>query len=199
MALNAFEAMRETNGDLGNRHHIVHLQLIDSADHARFGKLNIGATFQPFWAYPEEWIMDLNLPVLGMERVQRMYPIASIQSTGGTLVGGSDWYVTTMNPMDAIEVAIRRQDPYTEDGPVLNSNERVDLETMLAAYTINGAYLMKQEDRLGSIQTGKLADLVVLDRNLFEIPATEISDATVLLTLFNGVAVYRWQDSTVEN
>jgi hypothetical protein len=90
----------------------------------------------------------------------------------------------------AIEVAITRQDPYTNDGPILNADESVDLETMIAAYTINGAYLMSLEDKQGSIEVGKRADLIVLDRNLFEIPAAEINEANVTMTIFDGRTVY---------
>ena len=82
------------------------------------------------------------------------------------------------------------QDPVTGEGPVLNENERVSLATMIDAYTINGAWLMHQEDRVGSIEVGKRADIVVLDRNLFAILADQISEARVLFTLLDGVAVY---------
>ena len=84
-----------------------------------------------------------------------------------------------------------RRDPWTNEGPPLMESEAVDLQTMIEAYTINGAYLMKLEDEQGSIEAGKRADLVVLDRNLFEIPAENISDASVLMTLFAGEVVYR--------
>jgi predicted amidohydrolase YtcJ len=86
---------------------------------------------------------------------------------------------------------VRRQDPDQAEGDVLNAGERVDLATMIAAYTINGAYTMKQEERVGSVETGKRADLVVLDRNLFEIPATEINQAMVEMTYFDGELVYK--------
>ena len=119
-----------------------------------------------------------------------MYPIGSVQEAGGRIVGGSDYFVTDMNPLQAIEVAITRQDPYTNEGPVLNADERVDLATMIDAYTIHGAYQMRLEDVQGSIEVEKRADLVVLDRNLFEIPAAEINEASVLMTLFDGVVVY---------
>jgi len=87
-------------------------------------------------------------------------------------------------------VAIRRQDHLAGEGSVLNENERVSLATMIDAYTINGAWLMHQEDRVGSIEVGKRADIVVLDRNLFNIPVTQISETKVLFTLLDGVAVY---------
>jgi hypothetical protein len=134
--------------------------------------------------------MELNLPVLGEERVQGMYPLASVERSGGRIVGGSDWDVSSANPLDAIETAVRRQDALTDDGPVLNESERVSLATMIDAYTINAAWLMHQEDSVGSIEVGKKADIVVLDRPLFDIPATEISDARVLETLLGGETIY---------
>ncbi len=196
MALDAFEAAHAANGDTDNRHQIVHLQLIHPDDIPRFGELNIGATFQALWAYPDYWIMELNLPEVGPERVQRMYPIASLQRTGGRIVGGSDWYVSSLNPLDAIEVAVRRQNPDAEDGDILNADERVDLATMIAAYTINGAYIHNQDDLVGSIEVGKKADLILLDRNLFDLPAQQINEAKVLMTLFDGAVVYQQPGDT---
>ncbi len=98
--------------------------------------------------------------------------------------------MTDLNPLHAIEAAITRQDPYTNAGPVLNEQERVDLVTMIEAYTINGAYQMGLEDQQGSIEIGKRADLVVLDRNLFELKPSQINEATVTMTIFDGRAVY---------
>ncbi len=189
-ALDGFEAARTANGVTDNRHHIVHLQLIHPDDRPRFGVLGVAANFQALWAYPDTWVTEMDMPMIGRERVEQMYPIASVHRSGGMIVGGSDWWVTSMNPLDAIEVAITRQDPWTNEGPRLQPEETVDLETMIEAYTINGAYLMALEDEQGSIEVGKRADLVVLDRNLFEIPPSEINDAEVVLTLFDGDPVF---------
>jgi predicted amidohydrolase YtcJ len=188
--LDAIAAARAANGPGDNRHHISHLQLIHVDDIERFAALDTAANFQALWAMPDDWITELNLPVLGEERVQGMYPIASVQRAGGRIVGGSDWNVSSANPLDAIETAVRRQDAFAGDGPMLNENERVDLATMIDAYTINAAWLMHQEQRVGSIEVGKRADLVVLDRNLFEVPATAINDARVVETLLDGTTVW---------
>lgn len=190
MALDGFGAMREANGPSENRHHIVHLQLIDEADVPRFAELDVGATFQSLWAYPDPAAIVLDLPLLGEERTQAMYPIGSIARSGGRIAGGSDFSVSVLDPLPAIEVGITRRDPAGDQGPILNEAERVDLATMLEAYTIHGAWLMGLEDRQGSTEVGKRADLVVLDRNLFEIPAAEISDANVVMTIFDGRVVY---------
>ena len=108
--------------------------------------------------------------LIGFERVNRFYPIASIMESGARLVIGSDWPITDMNPFPAIEAAITRKDPYSNQGPAHNPSQRIDLASVLEAYTQNVAYAMGFEDELGSIDVGKLADLSVLDRNLFETP-----------------------------
>jgi len=189
-ALDGFAAMRTANGMSDNRHQIVHLQLIHEDDRPRFGELNVGAVFQSLWAYPDPAAMELDIPMLGEQRTWQMYPIRSVQEAGGRIVGGSDYWVTDINPLLAIETAITRQDPWTNEGLLLNEDESVDLATMIDAYTVNGAYQMKLDDVQGSIEVGKRADLVVLDRNLFEIPTSEISDAKVMMTIFNGKTVY---------
>lgn len=189
-ALDGFESMREANGASDNRHQIVHLQLIHPDDRPRFGDLDIAAVFQSLWAYPDPSALELDIPMLGEERTWQMYPIKTVRDTGGRIVGGSDYWVTDLNPLWAIETAITRQDPHSNDGKILNIDEAVDLETMIAAYTINGAYQMRLDSEQGSIEVGKRADLVILDRNLFEIPAAEISDAKVTSTIFDGRTVY---------
>jgi predicted amidohydrolase YtcJ len=195
--LDAIEAARQQNGVTDNRHHISHLQLIHVDDIERFATLDTAANFQADWAYPDDWILELNLPVLGEERVQGMYPIGSVERAGGRIVGGSDWNVSSADPLEAIEIAVRRQDAFADDGLVLNKGERVSLSSMIDAYTINAAWLMHQEDQAGSIEVGKRADIVVLDRNLFDIPATQINEARVVMTLLEGEVIYQVQDSNL--
>jgi predicted amidohydrolase YtcJ len=128
--------------------------------------------------------------VLGPERSSRLYPIGSVARTGATIVGGSDWPVTTMDPLAAIQVAVTRRDPSAPAGPAWLPNELVPLATMLAAYTINGARVNFEERETGSITIGKSADLVVLDHDLFAIPATDIHRARVRYTFLEGREVY---------
>lgn len=189
IALDAYEHASFANGPNDNRHQIVHLQLIDEADIPRFAELNVAANFQCMWCYPDEYV-DLAVDIVGEERVQKFFPVGSIKDTGAMLVGGSDWDVTSLNPLDAIETAIRRQDPFEESGRVLGENEEIDLATALDMYTRNASYIMRLEDKTGSIEVGKRADLIVLDRNIFEIPVTEINEALVLLTIMDGRTVY---------
>lgn len=191
VALDAIGAARAANGPGSWMHTIAHLQLIDPADLPRFKELNVAANFQADWAFPDSYITDLNQPVVGPDRVNRMYPIASVQRAGGMIVGGSDWPVSTLNPLEAMQVAVTRLDPEGQIPAVLNGNERVDVPTMIAAYTINAAHLMRQDDTTGSIEKGKAADLIVLDHDLLKVAPNEIRTVRVLRTLIDGQTVYR--------
>ena len=189
--LDAYQHAIETNGLKNNKHHISHLQLIHEEDIPRFSELKISANFQAAWALPDEWITEINIPELGVERVNRMYPIRSIHDAGGTIVGGSDWAVTTMNPLIAIETAVTRQDPSDRVKGTLNEKERMDLTEMLKAYTINAAEVMRQGHLTGSIEVGKFADLIILEKNLYKIPLKEIGEVRVIETVLEGNTVFR--------
>ncbi|MYF09977.1 MAG: amidohydrolase [Gammaproteobacteria bacterium] len=191
VALDAVEQAIEHNGPSDNRHHISHLQLIDPADYPRFAALNVTANFQPLWAYPDGYVTDINLPAIGAERVEGMYPVGSLERAGARIAAGSDWSVSSLNPLPAIETALTRQDATGEIEGTLNANEAVSLDTMLRAYTANGAWLMHQEDETGVIKPGMAADLVVLEKDLFSIAAEEIGEVAVTMTLFEGAIVYR--------
>ncbi len=190
-SLDALEFARDRNGRRDSRHHIAHIQLFDPPDIARFRRLGVVANFQPLWAWADPYIVDMTLPVLGPERSRWLYPIRSVANSGAVIACGSDWSVTSMNPLDAIQVAVTRRGLKEAPGPAWLPEEVVDLPLMLAAYTINGAYVNFEETETGSIEVGKAADLIVLDRNLFEIPAHEIHNAKVLLTLLDGKSVFR--------
>ncbi len=188
-ALDAYEHARQQNGPNDNRHQIVHLQLIDPKDIPRFGALEVAANFQCLWCYPDDYI-DVAMGLVGAERVNRFYPVASIARSGGLVVGGSDWDVSSLNPLDAIETAVTRQNPYTNEGPVLGSGENIDLQLALDMYTRNAARVMRLDALTGSIEVGKRADLIVLDRDLFSIPIHQVNEARILQTLLDGVEVY---------
>jgi hypothetical protein len=190
VALDAVEAARKANGPSDNRHHIAHLQMIDVLDRPRFAQLGVTANFQALWAFPDQYITDVNLPQVGQARVDQMYPIGDVLRAGGRIAGGSDWSVSSMNPLLAIETAITRSDPTGRINGVLNESERVSLQDMLAAYTVNGAYLMHQEKSTGSLEVGKAADVIVLERDLFKIPPSEIGEVPVTRTIFDGATVY---------
>ncbi|HYA48592.1 MAG TPA: amidohydrolase [Burkholderiales bacterium] len=191
MTLDALEAAEKANGARDLRHHIAHLELIDPADIPRFRALGVAANFQPLWAYADPYITKLTLPILGPARSRWLYPIGSVLAAGAVVVGGSDWPVSSANPLDAIQVAVTRRGPDEPPGPAWIPEEVADLPSMIAAYTTHGAYLSHEEDVRGVIAPGKIADLVVLDRNLFKIPPSEVHKARVLLTLFEGQEAWR--------
>ena len=190
-SLDALEFARSRNGSRDSRHHIAHLELFDPTDIVRFRRLGVVANFQPLWAWADPYIVDLTIPILGPERSRYLYPIRSIARTGAVIACGSDWSVSSMNPLEAIQIGVTRRGLTEGPGPAWIPEETVDLAIMLAGYTINGAYVNFEEDETGSVEVGKAADLVVLDRNLFELPSHEISRAKVLLTLLEGKEVYR--------
>ncbi len=190
-SLNALAAAQRANGTRDARHHVAHIQLFDPADIPRFRELGVAANFQPLWAWADPYIVDLTEPVLGPERSRWLYPIRSLAASGATVVAGSDWSVSSLNPLQAIEVALTRRNPASAAGPAWNPQETVDLPTMLAAYTIAGARLAFEERETGSLEVGKAADLIVLDRDLFAIPPHEIGEAKVLRTWIDGREVFR--------
>jgi predicted amidohydrolase YtcJ len=189
-SLDAVEAALLANGNLGHRHHVSHLQLIDPADVPRFRKLGVVANFQPLWAYADSYIKELTVPFIGPERTEWLYPIGSVHRSGGMIAFGSDWSVSTANPFHEIEVAVTRMGPSGETTQPFRPDERIDLPLALAAFTINAAYVNTSERDTGSVEVGKYADLIVLDRNLFDIPPQEISDTGVLMTMIEGQVVH---------
>ena len=189
--LDAVAAAIDVNGNSHRRHHVSHLQAIHPNDLSRFRELDVIANFQPLWAYADSYITDLTIPFIGDERANWLYTIRSVINAGGMIAFGSDWSVSTANPFPQIETAITRTDADADaDADAFMPHETIDLATALAAFTTNSAYVNGIDEVSGSIQVGMLADLVVLDRNLFSIPAKQISETKVLLTLFGGRPVH---------
>ena len=188
--LDAIEAARTTNGANDLRHHLIHLQLVHPDDYTRFGELDVIANFSPYWAYADEYVTELTNPFIGEERAARQYPINSVLQGGGRIAFGSDWGVSSADPLLGIETAIRRIDPDLEEGDPLNIDQAITLEQAIHSYTLGAAYVNHLDFDTGSIEVGKLADLVVLDKNLFDLEPTAISDAKVVVTLFGGQPVY---------
>jgi predicted amidohydrolase YtcJ len=188
--LDAVEDTRRANGDRDARHHISHLELFHPADIPRFRQLGVVANFQPLWAYADGYIKDLTLPFLDPERARWLYPIGSLLRSGAVVAFGSDWSVSSANPLEEIEVAVTRMGWNGQTKEPFIPEERIDLRDALAAFTINAAYVNFQDDRTGSIEPGKLADLIVLDKNLFNLKPEQISEAKVLLSLLGGKPVH---------
>ena len=188
-ALDAFAASRGRNGKLDARPMISHLNVIDPADQPRFGQLGAAAIFQPLWACDEPY-MRLTIERIGQRRAGYIYPAGSVLRSAGMLAYGADWSVASANPMEGLEVALTRICPDAVNGKPLIASEGVTLPQAIKAYTINVAYVNRLEKETGSIAPGKSADLIVLDRNLFETPPTELAKVKVLLTLFKGKTVF---------
>ena len=192
MALDAVSAAQATNGRRDARHHIAHLQVTDPADIPRLRQLGVVANVQPFWAQFDPAMSELALPALGEERLARLYPIGTIARSGAVLAFGSDWPVSTPNPMLEIEVAVTRVSPAARDGDPFQPQERIPLPAALAAFTRGAAYV-NRDDEAGTIAPGMRADMAVLDRNVFA--GGPIGDAEVELTVASGAVVYDRQAS----
>ena len=191
--LDAIEAARAANGPSGLRHEISHAGIMHADDIDRFGELGAIPELAPILWYPVPGVVEAQTAAIGRERAEFSFPIRSLVESGAEPAFGSDWpaVVPTPNPWPGVEALLTRQDPYLEDPQETKWPEQaVDLETALKIVTINGARALKVEDVAGSIEVGKSADLIVLDRNLFEIPASDIADTQVLTTIFEGRAVH---------
>jgi predicted amidohydrolase YtcJ len=187
-ALDAVAIARQRDGLRDTRPMISHMNVIDPADQPRFAKLDVTAIFQPLWACDEPY-MRLTMERIGPVRSGYIYPSNSILKSGGRIAYGADWSVASANPFEGVEVALTRVGPESTLAP-LNANERVTLAQAVRAYTLNVAYVNHLDKETGSIVPGKSADLIVLDRDLFKIPTTDIHNAKVLVTLFRGKPVF---------
>ncbi len=195
MALDAFAAARRANGPRDARPIVTHLELIDSTDIPRFAALGVVASVQALWAYADPYITEMTEPFLGPARSRWLYPIGALARSGAIVAGASDWSVSSMNPFEAIQVALTRRGPSdTLAGPAWNPAQVVDLNTMLRAYTTAGAHASFTEAVTGTLEPGKAADLVVLDRDPHRSLPTRLHQVRVLLTLLEGREV--WRDST---
>lgn len=188
-ALDAIEAARTANGRRATRHHLAHLQVVHPDDVPRFARLGAIANIQPLWAAHEPQMDELTIPFLGPERAARQYPFGSLLRAGATLAAGSDWSVSSPDPLAGIHVAVNRMQPGATDGRVFLPEQRLDLATAVAAYTAGSAHVNGLDDT-GTLRPGHLADLVVVDRDIFTAPAEEIHTARVLRTYVGGALVH---------
>jgi predicted amidohydrolase YtcJ len=189
-ALNAIEAARRANGPSDLRHHIAHIQLIHPSDLPRFAALGASANMQPIWACHEPTMDQRTIPFLGPERTGWQYPFASLLRHGARMAAGSDWPVTSANPLLEIEVGVARVNQLTRSGDPFLPGERLSLDQALAAFTIGSAYVNHLDRETGSLEVGKLADLTLLDRNLRDLDGFPIGEANVQATWVEGLEVY---------
>jgi predicted amidohydrolase YtcJ len=198
--LDAFQKAAEANGERDSRHIAAHLQLVNASDLPRMRELGVVAAPTAFW-FEKGAMYDLELKNLGKERADNESPMPSLFDAGILTVCGSDSPVSIMTPildvdfapLQAIQQGVLRANPLKDPDDmknVSNPKERVSLERMIAAYTINGAKANFAEDRMGSITPGKEANFIILDRDIFETPPARIYETKVLATYFKGKRVW---------
>ena len=196
--LDAVERAIALNGRSDNRHHIAHIQVVHPEDVPRFRELGVAANMQSLWATYEPQMVELTLPFLGEPRSAWQYPFGDLLRAGAALAAGSDWSVSTPDPMAAIHTAVNRTAaPGHEEGEydAFLPEQAIDLATSLTAYTAGSAWVNHLDDVTGTIEVGKLADLVVLDRDPFAGPAEEIGATHALQTFVEGERVFAAPDA----
>ncbi len=178
-------------GAMRRRAHIAHLQVVDPADIPRFAELDVAATMQPYWACNSAQMTELTIPYLGPVRTARQYPFASLERAGARIAAGSDWSVSTSNVLAEVEVAVTRVAPADRGiAPSFLPGEALTLEAALHAFTRGSAWVHDLDTTTGTLEAGRLADVCVLDRDVFDRGAGPIGDARVDLTLVEGVPVF---------
>jgi hypothetical protein len=189
IALDAVAAARAANGPGDRRHQIAHLQVVHPDDIRRFARLEVIANCQAYWAQHEPQMDELTMPFLGPERASRQYPFASLLRAGTRLAMGSDWAVTTADPLEQIEVAVTRIDPENRGNRPFLPDQRLSIAEAFDAFTAGSAFA--NHDRQGGrIEVGARADLVLLDTDVFAAGAGPIADAAVRMTVAAGEVVY---------
>jgi hypothetical protein len=188
-ALDAVAAARSANGPSDNRHHIAHVQVIQPEDVPRFAQLDVIANCQTFWAQTEPQMDELTIPLIGRDRAQLQYPFEALRTAGVRLAMGSDWAVTTADPLQQMEVAVRRIDPEHRDNAPFLPEQALSLDDALTAFTAGSAYTNHDPDG-GRVEVDARADFAVLDEDLAQLSG-KLSDASVVCTVAAGEIVYR--------
>lgn len=192
--LDAFEAMRKEFSGEKIRASIAHVEVVDPEDFQRFAELDVIPVPSFQWGKPASDTIEGARDYLGPERFKYIEPQGYLHAAGARIAYGSDWPVDALDEWFGLKVGVTRTN--TPDAPAryagrLGDDPGLSRETVVRSITVNSSYALHQEDKTGSLEVGKLADLIVLDRNLFEIPAEEIADIQVLLTVVGGKVVYR--------
>jgi predicted amidohydrolase YtcJ len=190
LALDAYQNAATQNHTTDSRDRIEHIETITAEDIPRFGKLGVIASMQPLHAYPDDDTLKIWARNAGPDRASRAWPWHSIKQNGGVLAFGSDWPVVTLNPWPGVQNAVTRQ---TTDGTPTGGwlpKERISLADTIKAYTLDAAFAGHREKTEGSLEPGKLADLIVLSQDLFKIDPSQIVKTQVMLTMVGGTVVY---------
>ena len=200
LALDAVEAARIANGDSGILHHISHSIIIDESDIERYRDLGVGVDFSPFFAHPGE-MHENHIKAVGKERFEKWYPVKSVMDQKIPVALATDYPVAELNPFVHMETAHTRRHPYGEAEGTHQVSEAISMEAALKAYTLNPARILQWDDKIGSIEEGKLADMVVLDSNPLEVEAVKINEIKVLQTVLTGEVIFDLNEeiSFIEN
>lgn len=193
--LDAVEAARQANGPSGLRHHMAHIQFVHPDDLPRFAALGVVANAQPYWACADGYQTELTIPFVGPERAGQQYPFGSLLRHGATLAMGSDWPVSTADPLHEIAVAVERRLPGDDEAPDFHPHERITLGDAFTAFTAGSAFVNHREDTSGTVEPGKEADLVVLDGDPLDPGAGSLSEVRVDMTTIGGAVVYERKGS----
>ncbi|WP_042382987.1 amidohydrolase [Streptacidiphilus melanogenes] len=196
--LDALTTARDRNGANDNRHHLAHLQLVHPDDVKRFAEVGAAANIQALWAAHEPQMDELTIPFLGPERAALQYPFGDLARAGARLVAGSDWSVSSPNPLWGIHVAVNRAVPTEAPNAAADRRPRrpflpeqaLSLAQALTAYTAGSAWVNHLDQETGTVEPGKCADLVVLDRDPFAGPPEEIGATRVRMTFVDGIPVH---------
>lgn len=189
-ALDAIEQAQKANGPSGNRHHLAHLQVVRSEDVARFRDLDATANIQALWAHHDEQLDELTLPFLPKGAVSHHYPFGELTQEGAHLAAGSDWPVSSADPLQAIHVAVTRVAPGRTQAPLGPDYQRLTLKQALDAYTQGSAFVNHLDHVTGKLVEGYYADFAVIDRNLFDVPVQQLADACVTQTWVAGKLMF---------
>ena len=193
LALDSYQNAATQNKTRDARHRIEHIETITAEDIPRFGKLGVIASFQPLHAYPDD-DMRVWLKNAGKQREPRAFAWQSIWKSGGHEAFGSDWPVVTLNPWEGVQTAVTRQ---TREGTPTGGwvpEQRLSLAQAIEGYTLGAAYGVHRDRMQGSITPGKLADIIMVSQDLFEIDPHKIAETKVLLTMVGGKTVYESPD-----
>ena len=190
LAFDAYENAQKTNHSTDDRPRIEHIETITAEDIPRFGKLGVIASFQPLHTDPNEDTLKVWAVAAGPDRVSRAWPWRSVETTGGKLAFGSDWPVVTISPWPGLQNALTRQTAEGEPAGGWVPKERINIEDAVRGYTLGAAFAGRREKTEGSLETGKLADLIILSKNVFTIEPPDILNEEVLVTMVGGKVVY---------
>jgi predicted amidohydrolase YtcJ len=189
-ALNAYEFAASKNRAKDHRPRVEHIEDVSAADIPRFGKLGVIASMQPLHAYPDADILDVWARNVGPERALRAWLWKSIAEDGGHYAFGSDWPVVTINPWPGIQVAVTRQTTEGQPPDGFVRSERLTVAQAIEGYTLDAAYAGRREKSEGSLEIGKLADLIMVDRNILEVDPRTLGETKVVITIVGGKVVY---------